>query len=45
MQPVIARPEIEEAAEALKQLLIQYCGGSISIHYLDDRNRAVEVSF
>jgi DNA/RNA-binding domain of Phe-tRNA-synthetase-like protein len=45
MQPAISRSEIEEAAEALKQLLIQYCGGAISIHYLDDRNRAVEVLF
>jgi hypothetical protein len=45
MQPAITRSEIEEAAEALKQLLLQYCGGSISIHYLDGSNRAVEVTF
>jgi lysyl-tRNA synthetase class 2 len=45
MQPAIDRPEIEEAAEALRQLLIQYCGGAVSIHYLEDRNREVEISF
>lgn len=44
MQPAIGRSEIEEAAEALRQLLIQYCGGVISIHCLDDHNREVEVS-
>jgi DNA/RNA-binding domain of Phe-tRNA-synthetase-like protein len=45
MQPAIGRPEIEEAAEALRQLLIQYCGGAVSIYYLEDGNREVEVSF
>jgi DNA/RNA-binding domain of Phe-tRNA-synthetase-like protein len=45
MQPAIGRSEIEEAAEGLRQLLIQYCGGVISIHYLDDNNREMEVTF
>ncbi len=45
MQPAISRPEIEKAAEELKQLLIQYCGGAVSIHYLDGNNQAVEVAF
>jgi lysyl-tRNA synthetase class 2 len=45
MQPAIGRPEIEEAAETLKHLLIQYCGGAISIQYLHDGHREVEVSF
>ena len=45
MQPAIGRPEIEEAAEELKQLLLRFCGGSISIHYLDSKNPEIEVSF
>jgi DNA/RNA-binding domain of Phe-tRNA-synthetase-like protein len=45
MQPEISRAEIKEAAEELKQLLIQYCGGAMSIHYLDKDSREAEVSF
>jgi lysyl-tRNA synthetase class 2 len=45
MQPAIGRLEIEEAAEALKQLLIRYCGGTVSILYLDAENRHAEASF
>ncbi|MBN1566973.1 MAG: hypothetical protein JXA73_03945 [Acidobacteria bacterium] len=45
MQPAISRPEIEEAAEELQRLLIQYCGGTISIYYLDNQCRAVEAAF
>ena len=45
MMPSIGRPEIEEAAEELKQLLIQYCGGTISLHYLDAQNRQVDAAF
>jgi DNA/RNA-binding domain of Phe-tRNA-synthetase-like protein len=45
MQPAIGRPELEEAAETLKQLLIQYCGGAISILYLDNHHREAAASF
>ena len=45
MQPAVSRSEIEEAAEELKQLLIQYCGGTISILYLDNCSREAEVSY
>ncbi len=45
MIPAIGRPEIEEAAEELRQLLLQYCGGTISVHYLDAQNREVEAEF
>jgi DNA/RNA-binding domain of Phe-tRNA-synthetase-like protein len=45
MMPAIGREEIEEAAEALKQLLLRYCGGEISIHYLDAQNRQVDFQF
>jgi len=45
MMPSIGRPEIEEAAEELKQLLIQYCGGTISVHCLDAQNREVDAAF
>jgi lysyl-tRNA synthetase class 2 len=45
MQPAIGRSEIEEAAEALRQLLIQYCGGTVSILYLDERNSHAEATF
>jgi lysyl-tRNA synthetase class 2 len=44
MMPAISRPEIEEAAEGLKELLLRYCGGSLSIHYLDVENRQIDVS-
>jgi len=43
MMPSITRGEIEEAAEGLKQLLERYCGGTISIHYLNAQNREIEV--
>ena len=45
MQPAIARSEIEQAAGDLKQLLMRYCGGTISILYLDRLNREAEASF
>jgi DNA/RNA-binding domain of Phe-tRNA-synthetase-like protein len=45
MMPAIGREEIEEAAEGLKQLLLRYCGGTITIHYLDAQNREVDVQF
>jgi DNA/RNA-binding domain of Phe-tRNA-synthetase-like protein len=45
MMPAISRAEIEEAAEGLKQLLLRYCGGALSIHYLDAQNRRIEVQF
>jgi len=44
MIPAISRPEIEQAAEELKQLLLRCCGGSVSIHYLDARNPEAEVA-
>jgi DNA/RNA-binding domain of Phe-tRNA-synthetase-like protein len=44
MIPAISRLELEEAAEGLRQLLLQYCGGSYSIHYLDAQNREMEVA-
>jgi DNA/RNA-binding domain of Phe-tRNA-synthetase-like protein len=43
MMPSISRVEIEEAAEGLKQLLAHYCGGAISIYYLDAQNREIDV--
>ena len=43
MLPAIGRSELEEAAEELKQLLLRYCGGSISVHYLDAQHPEVEV--
>jgi DNA/RNA-binding domain of Phe-tRNA-synthetase-like protein len=45
MMPAISRSEIEEAAEGLKQLLIRYCGGRLSIHYLDAQNRHADFQF
>jgi len=45
MQPAIGRAEIEEAAEELKQLLLRFCGGSISIHCLDAQHPQVDVEF
>lgn len=45
MQPAIGRTEIEAAAEELKQLLLRFCGGSVTIHYLDAGNPEVEVGF
>jgi DNA/RNA-binding domain of Phe-tRNA-synthetase-like protein len=43
MMPAISRSEIEEAAEGLKELLLRFCGGRISVQYLDARNCEVEV--
>ena len=43
MMPQIGRPEIEKAAEELRQLLLRYCGGSISIRYLDAQNPIMEL--
>ncbi len=45
MLPAITRSEIEEAAEELKQLLLQFCGGAVSILYLDSSKREAEVTF
>jgi DNA/RNA-binding domain of Phe-tRNA-synthetase-like protein len=45
MIPAISREEIEKAAEGLKQLLLQYCGGAIDTHYLDARNREIDILF
>ena len=45
MIPAISRAEIGEAAETLRQLLLRYCGGRISIHYLDASNREMNIPF
>jgi DNA/RNA-binding domain of Phe-tRNA-synthetase-like protein len=45
MQPAISRSELVEAAEELKQLLLRYCGGAISVHYLDAQNPETDVQF
>jgi DNA/RNA-binding domain of Phe-tRNA-synthetase-like protein len=45
MLPAIGRSELEEAAEELKQLLVKFCGGNISVHFLDAQNREMEVPF
>jgi DNA/RNA-binding domain of Phe-tRNA-synthetase-like protein len=45
MMPTIDRKEIEEAAEELKQLLLQHCGGTITIRYLDAQNREIDFQF
>ncbi len=45
MMPAISRAEIEEAAEELKQLLLRYCGGTASVHYLHAQNREIDVPF
>ncbi len=42
MLSAIRRSEIEEAAEELKQLLAQYCGGKLFILYLDSEKREAE---
>lgn len=43
MMPAISFEELEKAAEHLKELLNRFCGGTISIHYLNMQNREVEV--
>jgi DNA/RNA-binding domain of Phe-tRNA-synthetase-like protein len=45
MLPAIGRSELEEAADELKQLLDKFCGGNISVYFLDAQNREVEVIF
>jgi DNA/RNA-binding domain of Phe-tRNA-synthetase-like protein len=45
MIPSIGRPEIEEAAEGLKELLLRYCGGRIAVHYLDVHNPEIEIVY
>jgi DNA/RNA-binding domain of Phe-tRNA-synthetase-like protein len=45
MLPAIGRSELEEAAEELKQLLVRFCGGNISVHFLNAQNRELEVAF
>jgi len=44
MMPAIGRPELEEAAEGLKELLARYCGGRLSIYYLDAQHPEVDVN-
>lgn len=45
MMPAIGLTEIEEAAENLKELLLRYCGGRISVHYLNAQNPEIEIAF
>jgi DNA/RNA-binding domain of Phe-tRNA-synthetase-like protein len=45
MMPAIGREEIEKAAEELQRLLLHYCGGTSSIHYLDAQKRQIEIPF
>lgn len=45
MIPAIGREEIQEAAEELKELLLRFCGGTISIQYLDAQHPEVEINF
>lgn len=45
MLTAIPREELEQAAEELKELLLRYCGGNISIHYLDAQHREIELPF
>jgi hypothetical protein len=45
MMPSIERAEIEDAAEELRELLLRYCGGRISVHYLDVQQPEIEISF
>ncbi len=45
MMPSIDRSEIEEAAEGLKQLLDRFCGGTISVQYLDSQNPEIDIAF
>jgi len=37
--PAISRQEIEQAAGELGELILRYCGGTVSIRYLDAQNR------
>lgn len=43
MMPEIGRLEIEKAAEELRQLLLRYCGGTISFRYLDAQHPVLEI--
>jgi DNA/RNA-binding domain of Phe-tRNA-synthetase-like protein len=45
MMPSIGRAEIEQAAEELKELLLRYCGGNVTVRFLDAQNREAEVIF
>jgi DNA/RNA-binding domain of Phe-tRNA-synthetase-like protein len=45
MMPSISRSEIEAAAEELKGLLLRFCGGRITVHYLDAQNPEVEIAY
>jgi len=45
MIPAISRAEIEKAAEELKELLLRFCGGRVSIRYLDAQNPECECIF
>jgi DNA/RNA-binding domain of Phe-tRNA-synthetase-like protein len=38
MMTVIDRSEIERAAEELRELILRFCGGSVSVRYLDAHN-------
>lgn len=42
MMPSIGRDEIAAAAEELRTLLVKGCGGTVTVHYLDARNPALE---
>jgi lysyl-tRNA synthetase class 2 len=43
MIPAVSRLDIENAAEELGQLILRYCGGAVSIRFLDAQNRAVDL--
>jgi len=45
MLSTIGREELEQAAVELKDLLLHFCGGSISIHYLTAQNREIEIPY
>lgn len=43
MMPSISRPEIERAAQELRQMLLRYCGGTASVHCLDAQHPILEI--
>ncbi len=43
MMPSIGREEIEEAAEQLRRMLLDGCGGTVAIHYLDARHPVLDL--
>jgi len=42
MMPAISRAEIEQATQEMGAIIERFCGGSISIHYLDLGNSAIQ---